>query len=84
MLNVHTRWQDPALDKKCIAWAREFFDKMSPHATGGVYVNFMPEDEGERVRQGAYGPNFERLAKLKAKYDPGNLFRMNQNIAPSA
>jgi FAD/FMN-containing dehydrogenase len=84
VMNVHTRWSDPAQDKSCIAWARELFDKMAPHATGGVYVNFMPEDESQRVRSGAYGPNFERLAKLKAKYDPENLFRLNQNIRPGA
>ncbi len=56
---------------------------MAPHATGGVYVNFMPDDEAQRVSRGAYGRNYERLAKLKAKYDPGNLFRLNQNIAPA-
>ncbi len=83
VLNVHTRWTDPGQDKKCVAWARELFDRMAPHATGGVYVNFMPEDETQRVRAGAYGPNYERLTKLKAKYDPGNLFRHNQNIRPA-
>ncbi len=84
VMNVHTRWRDPAKDKACIAWARGLFDAAAPFATGGVYVNFMPEDETARVPKGAYGPNFERLGKLKAKYDPGNLFRLNQNIAPSA
>jgi len=83
VLNVHTRWGDPSQDQKCIAWARELFDQMAPHATGGVYVNFMPEDEAQRVRSGAYGPNYERLAKLKTRYDPGNLFRLNQNIRPA-
>ena len=84
VMNVHTRWSDPAQDKPCVAWARELFDTMAPHATGGVYVNFMPEDEAQRVQAGAYGPNYERLAKLKARHDPGNLFRLNQNIRPSA
>ena len=84
IMNVHTRWSDPLEDKTCVAWARELFDTMTPHAPGGVSVNFMPEDEAQRVRAGAYGPNFDRLAKLKAKYDPGNLFRMNQNIRPGA
>jgi FAD/FMN-containing dehydrogenase len=46
-------------------------------------VNFMPDDEAGRVRTGAYGPNYDRLAKLKAKYDPGNLFRLNQNVPPA-
>lgn len=52
------------------------------HATGGDYVNFMPEDETQRVAAGAYGPNYALLASLKAKYDPTNPFRLNQNIAP--
>ena len=84
MVNLHTRWGKPADDKACIAWARDLFDRLAPHATGGVYVNFMPEEESQRVRTAAYGANFERLARLKAKYDPTNLFRMNQNILPGA
>jgi FAD/FMN-containing dehydrogenase len=84
IMNVHTRWSDKAQDKACIAWARELFDKTAQFATGGVYVNFMPEDETQRVQKGAYGPNYDRLAKLKAKYDKDNLFRQNQNIVPAA
>ncbi len=83
VLNVHTRWGDPGQDEDCVGWARSFFDKTAPYATGGVYVNFMPEDESERVTS-AYGGNYQRLAALKSKYDPGNLFRLNQNIQPSA
>jgi len=83
VINVHTRWSDPALDGACIAWARALFDALAPHATGGVYVNFMPGDEAQRVSQGAYGANYERLASLKARYDPENLFRLNQNIRPA-
>jgi hypothetical protein len=84
MMNVHTRWSAAVQDKACIAWARDLFDKTAQYGTGGVYVNFMPEDEAQRVAKGAYGPNYDRLAKLKAKYDPGNLFRQNQNITPAA
>jgi FAD/FMN-containing dehydrogenase len=83
VMNVHTRWSNPAEDAGCIAWARALYDAATPFATGGVYVNFMPEDEAKRVRTGAYGPNYDRLAKIKAKYDPKNLFRMNQNVAPA-
>ena len=84
-MNVHTRWSDPAQDEACIAWAREVFDAAAPFATGGVYVNFMPEDEAQRVQTGAYGAELRRgWRKLKAKYDPTNLFRMNQNIKPAA
>jgi FAD/FMN-containing dehydrogenase len=84
VLNIHTRWRDPADDATCIAWARSVFNACKPFATGGVYVNFMPDDEAQRVRAGAYGPNYDRLARVKAKYDPKNLFRMNQNVAPAA
>jgi FAD/FMN-containing dehydrogenase len=83
VLNVHTRWSDPAMDDECVSWAREFFDRSAPFATGGVYVNFMPQDEGGRVAA-AYGSNYRRLAELKGKYDPENFFRLNQNIQPLA
>ncbi len=82
VVNVHTRWRDAGDDRKCIDWARGLFDALTPHATGGVYVNFMPEDEAQRVADGAYGPNHARLVSLKAKFDPANLFSQNQNISP--
>ncbi|MFQ5916109.1 MAG: FAD-binding oxidoreductase [Nitrospinota bacterium] len=81
VLNVHTRWEDAAQDEECVAWAREFFDATTPFATGGVYVNFISEGE-ERVRA-AYGVNYDRMVELKSKYDPTNLFHMNQNIKPT-
>jgi len=83
VMNVHTRWSAASEDKACIAWARALYDATAPFATGGVYVNFMPEDEAQRVKAGAYGPNYERLSKLKARYDPTNLFRLNQNVPPA-
>jgi FAD/FMN-containing dehydrogenase len=82
-MNVHTRWTDPADDGRCIAWAREFFSAMAPYAAGSVYINFLTSDEGDRIAE-AYGPNYARLAQIKARYDPRNLFRQNQNIKPSA
>jgi len=84
VMNVHTRWREPADDAACIAWTRALHDAVAPFATGGVYVNFMPQDESARVRAGAYGPNYEQLARIKARYDPANLFRMNQNVTPVA
>jgi FAD/FMN-containing dehydrogenase len=81
VLNVHGRWATPDRDDACIAWARSLFDAAAPYATGGVYVNFLTGDEGERVRA-AYGSNYDRLLELKARYDPMNLFRVNQNIRP--
>jgi FAD/FMN-containing dehydrogenase len=82
VMNVHGRWEDPADDKRCIGWARDFFNASAHFASDGVYVNFLTADEGERVRS-AYGPNYDRLAQVKRKYDPNNLFRMNQNIKPA-
>ena len=82
VMNFHGRWEDPAEDKRCIGWARDFFNAAAPFASGSVYVNFLSADEGDRVRS-AYGPNYDRLSRVKRTYDPGNLFRMNQNIAPA-
>ena len=82
VMNVHTRWREKAQDAACIAWARQLFDKAARFASGSVYVNFMPDDEGDRVEK-AYGANYRRLAEIKRRYDPGNLFRMNQNIRPA-
>jgi FAD/FMN-containing dehydrogenase len=77
--NVHGRWETAAEDKNCIEWARGFFRDAAPFATGGVYVNFLTDDEPDRIKA-AYGLNYDRLATIKKKYDPDNLFRMNQNI----
>jgi len=82
VMNVHGRWADPAKDQACIGWARDLFRATAPFATGSVYVNFMTEDDQDRVRA-AYGGNYARLAALKRRYDPGNLFQMNQNIQPA-
>jgi FAD/FMN-containing dehydrogenase len=83
LMNVHTRWQEEPQDTRCIAWARELFDRAARFATGGVYVNFMPEDDIDRVRQ-AFGTNYSRLAAIKAEIDPENLLRMNMNIRPAS
>ena len=82
VMNVHGRWETAAEDDGDIGWSRAFFRDAAPFATGGVYVNFMTDEETDRVRA-AYGPNYDRLVAVKKKYDPDNLFRMNQNISPS-
>lgn len=82
VVNVHARWTEPGQDAECIGWARSLFGALAPHATGGAYVNFMTQDEGDRVRT-AYGPNYPRLAALKKRYDPSNVLRVNQNISPA-
>jgi hypothetical protein len=82
VLNVHSRWENAEEDGRCVSWAREFFNAAAPYATGGVYVNFMTQDEADRI-PAAYGPNYDRLVQLKRQYDPTNLFRLNQNIKPA-
>ena len=82
VMNVHCRWESPAEDERCIAWARQFFAKSQPFASGGAYINFLTQDETDRIAF-AYGATYDRLVKLKKKYDPTNLFRMNQNIKPA-
>lgn len=81
VMNVHARWRDPAMDKACIGWARELFEAAKPYSAGTAYINFMPADEADRVQE-AYGVSYHRLAELKRRYDPSNLFRMNQNVTP--
>jgi len=83
IMNVHGRWSDPKDDDKVRAWARRCFEAAAKHATGTGYVNFLTEDEGERVAA-SYGSNHARLQAAKKRYDPANLFRMNLNIAPAA
>jgi FAD/FMN-containing dehydrogenase len=82
IMNVHGRWSDPADDARVRAWARRTFEDATPHATGSGYVNFLTEDEGERVAA-SYGTNYARLQTLKRRFDPDNLFRMNLNIPPA-
>jgi len=74
---------DPANKDKIVNWARDYWEAVHPHSAPGGYVNFMMEEGKERV-EATYGPNYTRLQQAKAKYDPGNLFRVNQNIAPAA
>jgi FAD/FMN-containing dehydrogenase len=77
-------WIDPAQTDEAIAWSRGLWDAMEKHSSGGLYLNFpgLGEDNDALVRAG-YGANYDRLAALKAKYDPDNLFRMNLNITPA-
>ena len=81
VLNVHGRWDEAKDDQTSIAWAREFFKASAPYASAGAYVNFMTEEEGDRVAA-AYGSNYARLVEIKKRYDPENVFHLNQNIKP--
>ncbi len=82
-IGISSGWSDPHQDGSIIEWTRSFHDSVAPFSTGGVYSNYMDFDEDERVRA-AYGANLDRLKEVKARYDPENLFRMNQNISPAA
>jgi len=77
----------PADADRVVRWARDFWQAMQPYSTGGVYVNYLGQeaDEGVERIKAAYGPEkYQRLASLKKKYDPDNLFRLNQNIRPTS
>jgi FAD/FMN-containing dehydrogenase len=73
---------DPANAEAIRDWSIDYFEALHPFSAGGAYVNMMMDEGQERVRA-AYRDNYDRLARVKAKYDPGNLFRVNQNIAPA-
>ncbi len=82
VLNIHTRWRNVSDDEKCLSWVRKFHKSTEAFAQG-VYVNFL-SDEGETRVKDAYTKEvWERLVQVKNKYDPNNLFKMNQNIKPS-
>jgi len=72
---------DPANKERISRWAKEYWSALHPYSAGGAYVNFMMEEGEDRIRA-TYGKNYDRLAKIKKRYDPGNLFRVNQNIKP--
>ena len=77
-----SQWTDPADTDAGIAWARTTFDALAPHTAERSYTNYLPADDHDRVRQ-AFGINYERLVELKRRYDPDNLFHLNQNIDPA-
>jgi FAD/FMN-containing dehydrogenase len=80
---ITSAWSSPAESDRNILWTRQFYEAMQPYAAKAAYVNYLGDEGAEGVRR-AYGEHkLARLAALKAKYDPGNLFRMNQNIKPA-
>ena len=76
-------YPDPADTAKNVGWVRDYWSALHPHSSGGAYVNFLMEEGDERIRA-TFGGNYERLARIKGRYDPTNLFRLNQNIRPSS
>ena len=75
-------WEDPADNEANVRWVREYSGRTAPHSAGGAYINFMDADDQSRIKDN-YAGNYARLASIKAKYDPGNLFHINQNIKPA-
>jgi len=82
--NIGGSWEKPEDDQKNIKWARDAWSDLRQYSTGGTYINFLTEEEGDDRIRDAYGENYDRLIKVKTQYDPGNLFRNNKNIAPKA
>jgi FAD/FMN-containing dehydrogenase len=82
LVNIHGRWSDPGDDARVRGWARGLFETIAPYAQGSGYVNFLTDDEGERLAA-VYGDNLARLQAEKRRVDPGNLFRVNLNVPPA-
>ena len=81
-ININGVGTEPGEHDVTVPWVRGVFDALKPFSTGGVYVNFLGDEGEDRVRA-AYGSAYDRLAAVKAKYDPGNVFRTNQNVPPA-
>jgi UDP-N-acetylenolpyruvoylglucosamine reductase len=75
-------WENPADNERNIAWVRDYYEALRPHSVEGGYINFMDGDDQNRITTN-YGDNYERLTRVKATYDPTNLFHLNQNIQPA-
>ena len=82
VLNIGGSWEQAADDAANIAWAREAWSDMRSFSTGGTYINFLTEDDGPERTEAALGKSLQRLAKIKAQWDPTNVFRTNRNVPP--
>jgi hypothetical protein len=82
VINIASAWEHAADDAANIEWARAAWSDMREFSTGGTYVNFLTEEEGHDRVRAAYRANYDRLAEIKTKWDPANVFRVNKNIAP--
>ncbi len=81
-LLIASEWTDPTQTAACIGWARDTYAVMAPFMAPGRYANYLADDDVGDPTGGAYGPNLRRLQSVKARYDPTNFFRINQNIKP--
>jgi FAD/FMN-containing dehydrogenase len=82
VLNIAASWETADRDAENIEWARSAWRDMRQFSTGGTYINFLTEEEGDDRVRAAYGDNLERLVEVKTQWDPENVFRANKNIAP--
>ena len=84
MIGIEANWTDPDTSEANIGWARNLVAQLAPFSSGGSYLNFGGySEEGQVVVEDVYNKNLQRLAAIKKKYDPGNLFRVNHNIKPA-
>lgn len=83
-LLITSEWTDPATTEENIAWAQETFTVLKPHFTRGRYLNYLDADDADDAVRASYGPNYARLAEVKRRYDPDNVFRLNHNIQPAS
>jgi len=83
VLNLAGSWEQASEDRANIEWAREAWNDMKSFSTGGTYINFLTEDEGPERTEAALGKGLQRLAQVKARWDPQNVFRTNRNIKPA-
>ncbi len=82
-LLVLSQWSDARVNAEGTAWARETYSAMQPYMAATRYVNYLDQDESADTVAASYGINYRRLQAVKAKYDPGNVFHLNQNIRPA-
>jgi FAD/FMN-containing dehydrogenase len=80
---IPSEWMDPADTDANVAWTRETFAALEPYVAGRRWLNYLADDDAEDAVRAAYGPNYERLAEVKRRYDPDNVFHLNHNISPA-
>ena len=81
-VGILSQWTDPADTENNVAWARGLYDALQPHASGAFLLNFLYQED-DSISRASFGPNYDRLAELKRKYDPENFFRQNHNVTPA-
>jgi hypothetical protein len=77
-------WMDPSTTDANVAWTRDTYSALEPSFAGRRYLNYLSEDDIGQAGSAGYGPNYDRIAKLKATYDPENVFHLNLNVEPAA